>query len=142
MATETTIEPSKTLVILDKIQESPQALTALKYFCENVPDGHVACAGSLLDVALAKPSSFPVGKVDFLQLEPMSFAEFLEADGNGTLAAFPESLSELAPMPTAFQNCLDPFGATGKTSVGTQVPAFCPICANSVCVLPASFSTR
>lgn len=104
IATETAIEPGKTLVILDEIQECPQALTALKYFCEDAPDVHVACAGSLLGMALAKPSSFPVGKVDFLQLEPMSFAEFLEADDNGTLAAFLESLSELAPIPAAFQN--------------------------------------
>ena len=71
-----TIEPEKTLLILDEIQECGRAITAMKYFCENAPEYHIVCAGSLLGIALQKQLSFPVGKVDFLTLYPMSFSEF------------------------------------------------------------------
>ena len=74
-----TILPEKTLVIFDEIQECGQALASLKYFCENAREYHIACAGSLLGIAIHKDRSFPVGKVDFLTLYPMSFYEFLEA---------------------------------------------------------------
>ena len=73
------VEPENTLLILDEIQEAPGALTSLKYFQENVPEYHVIAAGSLLGVALNRSTSFPVGKVEFLDLYPMSFTEFLEA---------------------------------------------------------------
>ena len=74
-----TIDSNNTLIILDEIQESPGALTSLKYFQENAPEYHIISAGSLLGVALHKETSFPVGKVDFLDLYPLSFTEFLEA---------------------------------------------------------------
>ena len=74
------IIPGKTLLILDEIQECPRAITSLKYFCENLPELHVACAGSLLGVALKQENiSFPVGKVNRLQMYPMNFREFLIA---------------------------------------------------------------
>ncbi len=73
------IFPETTLIIFDEIQECGKALTALKYFCENAPEYHIVCAGSLLGIALQKQLSFPVGKVDFLTLRPMSFFEFVVA---------------------------------------------------------------
>lgn len=73
------IDPQKTLLIFDEIQEVPRALTSLKYFCENSPQYHIICAGSLLGIALHEGTSFPVGKVDFLNLYPLSFQEFLMA---------------------------------------------------------------
>ncbi len=73
------INPEDTLIILDEIQECPRALTALKYFYENNPEYNIIAAGSLLGVALHENISFPVGKVEFLDLYPLSFLEFLEA---------------------------------------------------------------
>ena len=73
------IEPNNTLIILDEIQETPKALKALKYFCENAREYHIVSAGSLLGVAIHGGTSFPVGKVDFLDLTPLSFFEFLKA---------------------------------------------------------------
>ena len=73
------IEPENTLIILDEIQETPKALKALKYFCENAREYHIVSAGSLLGVAIHGGTSFPVGKVDFLDLTPLSFYEFLDA---------------------------------------------------------------
>jgi predicted AAA+ superfamily ATPase len=77
--TKLTIEADNTLIIFDEIQEAPGALTSLKYFQENAPEYHVIAAGSLLGVALNRNTSFPVGKVDFLDLYPLTFVEFLEA---------------------------------------------------------------
>ena len=88
------IASAETLIIFDEIQFCNQALTSLKYFCENAPEYHVVCAGSLLGVALSKPLSFPVGKVDFLTLRPMSFEEFLLANGEEMLC---EHLRALPP---------------------------------------------
>lgn len=73
------LEEGTTLLIFDEIQEAPGALTSLKYFYENAPGYHVLAAGSLLGVALHNQTSFPVGKVDFLDLHPFSFSEFLTA---------------------------------------------------------------
>lgn len=73
------IEPENTLIILDEIQETPKALKALKYFCENANQYHIISAGSLLGVAIHEGTSFPVGKVDFMDLMPLSFFEFLKA---------------------------------------------------------------
>lgn len=73
------IRPDSTLLIFDEVQEVPRALTSLKYFCENAPQYHIVCAGSLLGIALHGGTSFPVGKVDFLKLYPLSFKEFLMA---------------------------------------------------------------
>jgi len=77
--TKIKINAENTLIIFDEIQEAPGALTSLKYFQENAPEYHVIAAGSLLGVALSQNGSFPVGKVDFLDLYPLTFVEFLEA---------------------------------------------------------------
>ena len=82
------IEPEKTLVIFDEVQEIPRALTSLKYFAENAPGYAICCAGSLLGVALHGGTSFPVGKVDFLNLLPLSFEEFLMANGEESIIDF------------------------------------------------------
>lgn len=75
------IDPENALLIFDEVQEVPRALAALKYFCEDAPQYHIVCAGSLLGIALHRGTSFPVGKVDFLKLYPLSFQEFLMAIG-------------------------------------------------------------
>lgn len=75
-----------TLIILDEIQDCPRALEALKYFCEEAPQYAVAAAGSLLGIALHTDISFPVGKVDTMEMYPLSFREFLKAMGEGQLA--------------------------------------------------------
>jgi predicted AAA+ superfamily ATPase len=88
------IRPDETLIIFDEIQFCNEALTALKYFYENASSYHIVSAGSLLGIALSKPLSFPVGKVDFLTLRPMSYYEFLLAHGEAMLC---EHLQKLAP---------------------------------------------
>lgn len=88
------IKPGETLVIFDEIQFCNRALTALKYFHEDAPQYHIACAGSLLGIALSKPLSFPVGKVDLRALRPLGFYEFMLANREDELAGF---LAELPP---------------------------------------------
>ncbi|MHA4809710.1 ATP-binding protein [Flavitalea flava] len=83
------IQAENTLLIFDEIQEAPEALTSLKYFYENAPQYHILAAGSLLGVALHEHSSFPVGKVEFLDLHPLSFPEFLMAIGQKPLGEEP-----------------------------------------------------
>ena len=73
------VNPENTLIIFDEIQEAEGAITSLKYFCENAPQYHIIAAGSLLGVAMHKHTSFPVGKVEFLDLYPLNYAEFLLA---------------------------------------------------------------
>ena len=81
------IVPEDTLIVLDEIQSCPRALTALKTFCEEAPQYYIVCAGSLLGVAVNRENfSFPVGKVDEMQLFPMDFEEFLEAMDEGLLS--------------------------------------------------------
>ncbi|MBR1935077.1 MAG: ATP-binding protein [Muribaculaceae bacterium] len=82
------INAERTLLIFDEVQEVPRALTSLKYFAEEAPEYAICCAGSLLGVALHKGVSFPVGKVEFMRLEPMSFHEFLIANGERLLAEY------------------------------------------------------
>lgn len=90
------IVPGKTLVIFDEIQACAKAITSLKYFCENKRELHVICAGYLLGVAVKRDSvSFPVGKVDRMQMYPMTFAEFLRADGG---EAIYNAVAKLPPM--------------------------------------------
>lgn len=80
------IIPGKTLIIFDEIQACPNAVTSLKYFCENMKEIPIVCAGSLLGISVKRDGiSFPVGKVDRLQMYPMTFAEFLRADGGQAL---------------------------------------------------------
>ena len=79
------IKPGKTLIVLDEVQEVPLALTSLKYFCENAPEYHIAVAGSLLGIGLHEGTGFPVGKVDEINLYPLSFEEFCNALGRNLL---------------------------------------------------------
>lgn len=75
------ITPGDTLIILDEVQEIPEAIEALKYFCENAPEYHIAVAGSLLGISLHHDVSYPVGKVNEIDMYPMSYGEFLLAKG-------------------------------------------------------------
>ena len=95
-----------TLIIFDEVQDCPHVINSLKYFHENAPEYHIVCAGSLLGIALSKPSSFPVGAVDFLQMNPMTFSEFLMANGDGNLVKYLEQIHEIQPIPDAFANPL------------------------------------
>ena len=106
LASSQKIVPDETLIIFDEIQDCPKVINSMKYFCENAPEYHVACAGSLLGIALSKPSSFPVGKVNFMQIDPMTFTEFLIANGDENLAAFLDTVDTMEPLPDAFFNPL------------------------------------
>jgi len=97
-----TITPEDTLLIFDEIQECPNALNSLKYFCEKRNDFHIASAGSLLGVKLTK--GFPVGKVNFLDLSPLTFFEFLDAVGESKLRNLLEELKKAKAI-------LEPFHA-------------------------------
>ncbi len=99
------INPHTTLIIFDEIQECPNALNSLKYFCEEASEYHVACAGSLLGIRLSK-TSFPVGKVDFLNLYPMTFSEFLIADGSENLVVVMKQMKEIRKIPKLFEEQL------------------------------------
>jgi len=85
------VRPGRTLLVLDEIQEAPRGLGALKYFCEDMPQLHVAAAGSLLGITLHAGTSYPVGKVDEMTLRPLSFPEFLRGTGETGLADAVES---------------------------------------------------
>ncbi len=85
------IDPENTLIIFDEVQEVPRALSSLKYFYENAPQYHIVCADSLLGIALHEGTSFPVGKVDFLKLFPLSFKEFMMATGRERFAELLDS---------------------------------------------------
>lgn len=100
------IIPEKTLIIFDEVQDCPEVINTLKYFYENANEYHVACAGSLLGITLAKPTSFPVGMVDFMQINPMTFAEFLIANGDENLVEFMDSIRTIEPILDAFFNPL------------------------------------
>jgi predicted AAA+ superfamily ATPase len=91
----------KTLIIFDEIQECNDALNTLKYFCENAPEYAVATAGSLLGVAMSRGNSFPVGKVDFLHLNPVCFSEFLTA-ADSKLFDYLEGIDRIEPLPDIF----------------------------------------
>ncbi len=99
------IIPQKTLIIFDEIQECPNALNSLKYFCEEANEYHVVCAGSLLGIRLSK-TSFPVGKVEFLNLYPMTFSEFLLADNSENLVEVMRQTIEIKPIPEIFASQL------------------------------------
>jgi uncharacterized protein len=99
------IKPGSTLIIFDEIQECNDALNSLKYFNEEADEYKIACAGSLLGVAMARGASFPVGKVDFLSMYPLSFFEFLAA-ADPALHSYLESISSFDPIPEIFFNPL------------------------------------
>ena len=100
------IEPINTLIIFDEIQECPRALNSLKYFCEEANHYHVASAGSLLGVKIAKEKGFPVGKVNFLHMFPMTFLEFLDALGHSKIRQELEAIQALQPLSPALHDTL------------------------------------
>lgn len=93
-----------TLIIFDEIQECEEALNSLKYFCEDAPEYYIASAGSLLGLMLAK--GFPVGKVDFFRMGPMSFEEFLEANGDHNLVGYLKGIDAISAVPEMFSGPL------------------------------------
>ena len=99
------VKPQETLLIFDEVQEIPRALTSLKYFAETAPEYAICCAGSLLGVALHSGTSFPVGKVDFLALQPLVFEEFLLANGERALIDFTKS-NGICELPKAMTDKL------------------------------------
>lgn len=102
------ITVGKTLLILDEIQEEPRAITSLKYFCENKRELHIACAGSLLGVALKKENiSFPVGKVNRIEMFPMSFKEFLTANGHENYIELFSDWKAERPIPELYTRPLE-----------------------------------
>lgn len=97
------IHPQTTLIILDEIQECAEALNTLKYFCEKAPEYHVIAAGSLLGTLLAQPKSYPVGKVNLLDLYPLTFEEFLQAI-DGPLYQYYDGIQKHSKIETVFHN--------------------------------------
>ena len=95
------IKPEKTLIIFDEIQECPNALNSLKYFQEEANEYHIVCAGSLLGIRLSH-TSFPVGKVDFLDMYPMTFSEFLIADNCENLVNYMKTINSIEKIPDIF----------------------------------------
>lgn len=98
-ATGRTIEPHRTLIVLDDIGECPKALNALKYFCEVAPQYHVACAATLPTMGFSRPASFPVGKVNLMRLDPMSFTEILRAEGDANPHSHSHGHPNSDPLP-------------------------------------------
>lgn len=96
------IRPGDDLIVFDEIQASNRALNSLKYFAEEKEAFYIAAAGSLLGVKMSVPGSFPVGKVNFLNLYPMTFLEFLDAAGESRYRKVIEDISEFMPLPEAF----------------------------------------
>lgn len=100
------IIPGKTLIFFDEIQECPNALNSLKYFQEEANEYHIVCAGSLLGIRLSH-TSFPVGKVEFMNLYPMTFTEFLIADNCKNLVDYMNNIEKLEKIPEIFFNMLE-----------------------------------
>jgi len=100
------IQPQKTLIIFDEIQECPNALNSLKYFQEEANEYHIVSAGSLLGIRLSH-TSFPVGKVDFLNMYPMTFSEFLIADNCENLVEYMKTIKNIEKIPDIFFNQLE-----------------------------------
>ncbi len=98
---EKKIIPDQTLIIFDEVQNSPETLTSLKYFYEKAPEYHIVAAGSLLGIKIGQSAPFPVGKVNFLDLYPMTFAEFLDAVGKSQLRILLED-TDFEPIAKAF----------------------------------------
>lgn len=101
------INPETTLLFFDEVQQCERALTSLKYFCEIAPQYHIVAAGSLLGLRLKTTTAFPVGKVNFLTVYPMTFLEFLDARGEGSLRKFIESQDPREPFPAPLRNKLE-----------------------------------
>jgi len=103
---ETQLLPEKSLIIFDEIQNAPEALKSLKYFNENANHYHIAAAGSLLGVKVGISAPFPVGKVNFLNLFPFSFGEYLDAIGKSRLREYLNNKLSLEPIEASFHNDL------------------------------------
>ncbi len=103
---EITIEPGTTLIAFDEIQQCPRALNSLKYFYEEANEYHVVAAGSLLGVKTSQQEGFPVGKVNFINLYPLSFFEFLSATNHEQLRSFLEEYALIEPLPVPLHNKL------------------------------------
>jgi predicted AAA+ superfamily ATPase len=103
--TKVPIIAGETLIIFDEIQECNKALNCLKYFCEDAPQYHIVAAGSLLGVSLSKGDSFPVGKVEFINMFPLTFKEFLAATAPD-LYDFVENIEKIEPLPLIVYNRL------------------------------------
>lgn len=101
------IRPQDTLLIFDEVQEAPRALASLKYFCENAPEYPIIAAGSLLGVAMHQGTSFPVGKVSFMDLYPLSYREFLCALGEEKLCGFLDTSEDLSMMTAMKEKYMD-----------------------------------
>lgn len=99
------ITPGKVLIFFDEIQECPNALNSLKYFQEEASEYHIVCAGSLLGIRLSH-TSFPVGKVEFMSMYPMTFSEFLLADNCANLVDYMKSINTIEKIPDVFFNML------------------------------------
>lgn len=105
MITDVKIEPEKTLIIFDEVQECPEALNSLKYFKEKAGEYHVIAAGSLLGTLLAQPKSYPVGMVNLLDINPLTFDEFLEAI-DGSLYSYYSGIQKEQKIEEIFHNRL------------------------------------
>lgn len=103
---EKKIEQEKTLIIFDEVQEAPKVLTSLKYFQEQASNYHVISAGSLLGIQLGEDSSFPVGKVNFLNLYPLNFFEYLEAIEAHDLCNYVQNKKDFSSIETVFHEKL------------------------------------
>lgn len=101
---ELRIRPENTLIIFDEVQNSPQTLTSLKYFCEKAPEYHIAAAGSFLGVKVGQSAPFPVGKVNFMDMHPMAFGEFLDAVGKEQLRQYIQEKTDFNFIPKTFHN--------------------------------------
>lgn len=101
-----TIEPASTLIIFDEVQICPRALNSLKYFCEEAGEYHIAAAESLLGVKTSGSAGFPVGKVQFLSMYPLSFFEFLSAIDKADLRDYLEKYTTFDPLPEPLHNKL------------------------------------
>jgi len=99
---EKDILPEKNLIIFDEIQNSPATLTSLKYFCEDANQYHIVAAGSLLGIKVGQSAPFPVGKVNFLNLYPLSFCEYLDGIGKSRLCQFLKNIKTLEPIEEGF----------------------------------------
>ena len=99
---EAPITPDRTLIIFDEIQNSPAALTSFKYFYEKSPEYHLAAAGSLLGIKIGQSAAFPVGKVNFIDLYPLTFGEFLDAVGKLQLRQLLKAKIEATPIADIF----------------------------------------
>lgn len=114
--------PEKTLILFDEIQECKDALNALKYFCEDAPEYHIIAAGSLLGVAIDEGNySFPVGKVNLLQMYPVSFREFVRAADSSLYGHIASLAGKTAPLPLVVFNTIVWCGR-GRGRVNTKTP--------------------